>query len=229
MNKSPILAKRDLVGEATDWMREQIFSGVFPEGESLPAEGSLAVRLGLSRNAMREAMRNLRTQGLVEVSQGKRPKVKRLNADAAICTIDALLRRSGATPIDLMAVRIPLEAEIVAIATLKANSEDISLLEQTIEKLESATSVNQRIDADIAFHKYLAQITGNPVFSLMLETISGLLREAQLITFPKAGIATAMRGHLSIIEAIKAGCPDNARKAMVEHLEASKRELAQDV
>jgi DNA-binding FadR family transcriptional regulator len=225
MKKKSILAKRNLVDEATNWMREQVFSGKFSEGEILPSEGELAVQLGLSRNAMREAMRILATQGLIEISQGKRPKIKTIDTSAAISTLDVLLRRSGASLKDLIAVRFPIECEIAAIVATKANDENIKMLDQTIVNLKSANTIKERIAADMAFHKGLAQITGNPIFIIIYDIISGLLQDAQSITFPKAGVEIAIRGHSEILNSIKNGDSNTARKAMLLHLEESKRDL----
>ena len=70
------LPRLDLVQEVTERLREQILAGAFDADRSLPPEGQLGQALGVSRTVIREAMRILAAQGLVEVSQGRTPRVK---------------------------------------------------------------------------------------------------------------------------------------------------------
>ena len=87
-------ARVDLVSNVTDWIRREILSGNLSVGNKLPAEGKLADEFGVSRNVVREAMRNLRSMGLIEISQGRAPRVKASDPETAIIAMESLLRDS---------------------------------------------------------------------------------------------------------------------------------------
>src|SRR5262245_56895654 len=86
--------QRALVEQVLEQLRGRILSQDYAAGAELPPEGTLAATLGVSRTVVREAMRILRAQGLVEVSQGRRPRVKPPDSQAAVDTFGMLLQRS---------------------------------------------------------------------------------------------------------------------------------------
>ena len=72
-------------------MREQIVSGEFASGGTMPPEGKLCETMGVSRTVIREAMRMLGAQGLVEVSQGRRPRVRPADPQTVVETFGTYL------------------------------------------------------------------------------------------------------------------------------------------
>ncbi len=213
----------DLVAEVTEWIRQQIFSGVYQVDTQLPSEGKMASQFGVSRNVMREAMRNLRTLGLVETSQGRRPRVKVADLESAKVPMEYLLRSSGNSLQDLLEVRVPLETEMAVLAAQRADDTIIKRLEGAIDSLEKSRTQEQRIAADIAFHNLLAEATGNAVFTLILGTVSGLLETFhKLKTFHRSRREVTVREHRDILDAIKRGDKEAARAAMVKHLEGAR-------
>ena len=116
------LSSAKLVEQTVAVLREQIVSGNFTAGGPLPSQGELCVELGVSRSVIREAMRTLQSQGLIEVSQGRRPTVLPAGPAAAIETLSTLVERSQVSLLQLLEVRQPLEVEIAA----KANKARIT-------------------------------------------------------------------------------------------------------
>ena len=167
----------DLVAQVIDHLRKEIVSGSYAAGMSLPSEGSLAESLAVSRTVIREAMRSLRSQGLIVMSQGARPRVAEVDAGPAVESLGLLLTRSRTTLLQLTEVRQPLESRIAALAADRASEAQITALEAAIDDLERATSLGGRVEADIRFHDLLAAATGNPVFTVLLKAIGGLLDE----------------------------------------------------
>jgi GntR family transcriptional repressor for pyruvate dehydrogenase complex len=214
------IKRKSLVESVTEKLRHLILSGKLKSGETLPPEGNLAKMFFVSRTVIREAMRNLRSQGLVEVSQGHSPRVKSADPREAIDTLDVLLQRGNGTNEDLIEVRLAVECEIVATAAKRRTLEDISRLEETLTKMNAVNSLDEMIEMDVLFHKYLAQCTQNRIFVLLIETLSGLLRDAQRKSYNKKGLHSSYDNHFSILKAVKNSDSQAAKRAMMEHLEA---------
>ena len=231
--KSPIPRKRsrDLSGanrvdEVVLRLREQIVSGKLSADHSLPSEGDLATQFRVSRTVVREAMRILCTQGLVEISQGRRPRVKKADSQAAIISLDALLSRGSGSLQHLTEVRLPLEVEIAGLAAERATPEQLQTLAQTNDQLAGANSLEECIEADIAFHRALAAATNNPLFVLLLETVAQLLRESRRRTLTQSGTRLAWEEHVKIYQTVVQRDPAAAREAMRQHMRLIKRDLA---
>ena len=179
-------------------MTGKILNGEFSTGMTLLSEGNLAASFGVSRTVMREVMRTLRARGLIEMSQGKRPRVKAPDLQDVTIGLDLLLRRNHASLLNLAEVRRPLETEIAALAAARANDEHLRQLEESIHELKSAHALPERIEADVQFHRVLAEATGNPVFVLILQALAGFLRESRSRTLSYSGVelaVTATRGN----------------------------------
>lgn len=219
------LERPDRVAQVLEQLREQIMVGAFGADGVLPPEGTLAVDLGVSRTVVREAMRMLRSQGLVEVSQGKPPRVKPADPQAAIDSLGLLLRRSQGTLLHLVEARRPLESEIAALAAERATPEHLTRLAASIEQLTSARTLAERIEADVQFHRILAESTGNPVFCLVLETVSGPLHQSRRRTIAQSGVEVAAKGHREVLAAIRRRDGRAARAAMLDHLTLAERDL----
>lgn len=219
------LPRTDMVAEVRQRLSEQIIAGAFGADGSLPPEGALAESFGVSRTVIREAMRSLRAQGLVEVSQGRPPRVKPVDSQAVIDSLDLLLRRSDGTLLDLLEARRPLEGEIAALAAERATPDHHARLAAAIDDLLVAKSHAARIEADVRFHRVLAEATGNPMFGLLLEAVAGLLRESRQRTIAQSGVETAAAGHRAVLAAVERRDAEAARREMLEHLRLAERDL----
>lgn len=220
-----LLGVSNRVDEVVQRLREQIVSGKLAAGSSLPSEGDLATTLRVSRTVIREAMRILVTQGLVEISQGRRPRVKAADPQAAIVSLDALLSRGSGSLAHLTEVRLPLEVEIAGLAAERATAEQLQALAQTNEQLAGAKNLEECIEADIAFHRALATATNNPLFVLLLETVAQLLRESRRRTLTQSGVQLALEEHRKIYETVEQRDPAAARAAMRQHMRLIERDL----
>jgi len=225
--KSRTGGRPDRVATVLKQLTHEIISGQFAPGTALPPEGELAKSHGVSRTVIREAMRGLRAHGLVEMSQGKPARVRPPDPKAAIASLEMLLRRNRASLLNLMEVRRPLESEIAALAAERANDEHLRQLEHTIHELAAASTSEQRIEADVKFHRVLGEATGNPVFVLLLETLAGFLRESRQKTLAHSGVDLALQGHRAVLEAVCSRDSNKAREAMLEHLRRAARDLHQ--
>ena len=99
------LERGDLVRGAVEQLRAFILAR--DGGSELPSEAELGERLGVSRTVLREALKHLQAQGLVALSQGKRARVGSADPQAAIESLNVLLRRSEGSLLHLVEVRRP--------------------------------------------------------------------------------------------------------------------------
>ena len=184
--------------------------------------------LGVSRTVLREAMKHLQAQGLVLMSQGKRPRVRPADPQAAVESLDLLLQRSEGSLGHLVEARRPLECEIAGLAAERATPEHVEAAQAAIESLRVAKSLDEQIEADVRFHRVLAQATGNPVFLTLLDTVAGLLRESRRRTIGKHGMGVAVDHHAGILDAIRRRDPAAARAAMGHHLDVNAQHLSEE-
>ena len=215
----------NLVQTVVEQLRGQILEQRFGPEVELPPEGNLCEAFCVSRTVIREAMRTLRAQGLVEVSQGRPPRVKRADPQVTIDSLDALLRQSQVSLLHLVEARRPLEAEIAALAAQRATAMQIATLQEAITVQVAATSLKQQIEADVRFHDLLAEASGNPVFAMLLRTLVSLLRQSREKTISRTGKERALVGHRAILDAVGRHKPDKARAAMLDHLAMAEQDL----
>jgi GntR family transcriptional regulator, transcriptional repressor for pyruvate dehydrogenase complex len=231
--KSPrtkIFARRrervDLVQGVVDLLGKQILTGQLAPDQPMPPEGQLSSQLGVSRTVIREAMRILGARGLVEVSQGKLPRVKPADPAHVVDSLTTFLQRADHSLLHLIEVRLQLETAIAALAAKRATAEQIAAMEEMNRLLVGQGTLDQRIDADLRFHSLLAEATQNPVFGVLLEPLAHLMRLSRKATLSRTGAERAVAGHLAILEAIRQGDPEAARRAMYEHLAMAEQDLS---
>jgi len=224
-NFAPLRAV-DLVKEMVEQLRAQILAGRYGVDGELPPESQLSEAFGVSRTVAREAMRTLRTQGLVEVSRGRRPRVKPVDTQVAVDSLQALLIRSGAALTHLGEIRRVVEVEIAGMAAERATAEEIQAMQEAIDEQQAARSVKKQIEADHRFHELLARASRNPLFPLLLSTIGPLLHESRRRTISRVGTERAIEGHIKILDAVARRASEEARQAMRVHLCMAEEDLA---
>jgi len=208
----------NLVDTVVDQLRQLILKGEFGDTGEMPSEGDLGTQFGVSRTVTREAMRILRTQGLVDVSRGKMPRVRPVDPMVAVESLQNHLHRSSASLAQLIEIRHALEPAIASLAAERATLADIEKMRELILAQEKAAGLNDQIEADIQFHNKLALATRNPIFPLLLSTVLPLMFESRRRTISKVGVARALIGHRAILEAVHQRDAKGARAAMEMHL-----------
>jgi GntR family transcriptional repressor for pyruvate dehydrogenase complex len=214
-----------LVEQVVLHLRRQILTGEFAVGAELPPEGALGTSLGVSRTVVREAMRVIRAQGLVEVSQGRNPRVRPVDPQFAVDGLALVLDRTDSSLASLVELRRPLESEIAALAAKRAGPEHLKQLRATIDELRSAATLEERVLADMRFHAVLAEATGNLLFVMVLQSVWSLLKRSRLITIPRSPVDLPVRWHERILNAVARQDDASARRAMLDHIDAAASDL----
>ena len=222
MNPSTRLTRitaSDKVQKIISAIRSFILDGGLPPGTELPSEKDLSDRLGVNRFSLREALRALQIQGLIEIRHGRRPRVAAPSPEPAARIIGLTLKRSESSLLHLIEARLGLETQIARLAALRATRRDVDDLRATIECIEAdPKNVLLCVEKDVEFHNILVSTTGNAVFDIMLAPLTELLRESRIETV-KGGADRIIIGHRAILAAVAAADGEGAAEAMRRHLE----------
>jgi len=214
-----------LVEQVVQALREEILSGRYDATGQLPPQGELCQRYGVSRSVIREAMRQLESQRLLTVGRGRRPQLAPLNGQAVAESLQILLRRSGATLFHLMQIRQVLEVEIARLAARNMDEETLLRLHVAVKQQEQAQDVEQQIRADLAFHRILAEATGNPLFVFLMDALAELMYESRKTTIGRGLNSRAVAGHRGILAALASGDEEKVVQAMQAHLADAAEDL----
>jgi GntR family transcriptional regulator, transcriptional repressor for pyruvate dehydrogenase complex len=202
-------------------IQDSIHNGGLKEGDQLPAERELAQQFGVSRTAVREAVKTLHEKGLVEAYPGRGTFVTSGSSNSFKLTLDRMMRSGPPeSAVHLTEVREILEPEIAALAAQRADEEMLSAMREAISVMDVARSDAEAfIEGDLDFHLALAEAAANPLILSLIDSIVGLLREQRMRTyFVKGGPERGQYHHKRILEAVEHRDPQGAREAMRAHL-----------
>lgn len=218
------IQRRKLSQAVLDRLMERIDRGELAAGEQLPSERELMETLGVGRPAVREALQALERSGIITITHGERARVAVPSAASLVAQIAGgaqhLLRTRPNTLEHLKEARIFLEAGLARMAAERATPADIDMLRARIEQQRrSRPRPGEFLDGDMAFHRQIAEMTGNPIFPALIEAMFGWLTESyrSLVRAPGAESLT-LAEHERILAAIAARDPGQAEDAMREHL-----------
>jgi GntR family transcriptional repressor for pyruvate dehydrogenase complex len=202
-------------------IEDSILKGALQAGAQLPAERDLAHQFGVSRTAVREAMKTLREKGLVEAYAGRGTFVTNGSARSMRQTLDRVMRGDPSEgAVQLVEVREILEPEIAALAAQRSDEEARSAMRESIAVMDAARlDAEAFIEGDLDFHLALAEAAANPLILSLIDSIVSLLREQRMRTYYiEGGAERGQYHHKRIMEAIDHRDPQGAREAMRAHL-----------
>ncbi len=226
-NAGPIV-RRKLSDEVFSRLKRLITSGDLQPGDEMPSERELMERFRVGRPAVREAMQALAGLGLVAISHGERAKVLRLTAQSILRQVDAGAQIMLASSYDslehLKSARIFFERGMAREAAANATAADLADLRAILDRQHASLGDAEAfISADMALHKRIAAISGNPLYAGVSEAMLGWLKEYHTETLIWSGKEKyTLAEHAEIIDRIEARDADGAENAMVKHLERSR-------
>jgi GntR family transcriptional repressor for pyruvate dehydrogenase complex len=199
-----------------------IVKGDLKAGDQLPAERELAQRFGVSRTAVREAVKALREKGLVEAYSGRGTFITDGTTQAVRQSLDLMVKigqPEGST--HLAEVRAILEPEIAALAAVRIQEAELSTMRDAVSAMDRAGAKDPElyIEADLDFHLALAEGAANPLILSLLDSIVALLREQRMKIFRvPGGPERGQIHHKRILEAVERRDAEKSREAMRAHL-----------
>ncbi|WP_225822056.1 FadR/GntR family transcriptional regulator [Streptomyces naphthomycinicus] len=204
--------------EALEQILQVVRLGLVPGGERLPAERELAERLGISRVTLREVLKVLQDQGLVEARRGRYGGTFVLpRPDAG--GEDELRRRISEVDIeDVLRFREVLEVGAAGLCAAHGlDPEQAERLREALDRTQGAPLADYR-RADTLLHLTLAELCGSPSltaqYAAVRATVNDLLDCIPLLV---RNLEHSQRQHTALVEAVLDGDADGAREMMREH------------
>ena len=220
----PSLGQEALYKRIAAHVRELIETRELQPGERLPPERELARMLGVSRIPVREALRTLAAQGLIEIRHGQGTFVAPSGVDAAVRELAGALLHQRHTFEELFAIRRLLEPASAQWAALRAGPAEIDRLRRALVAMEAACDADPADyetigDHDAQLHLEIAAGAANRVLLRIMQAIQDL-HEQQLQTSlrVRGPLDGSLADHRRIVAAIAAGDPVEAGSAMLDHL-----------
>lgn len=222
--------RRSVPEEVFEQIAADVLSGEMRPGEALPSERRLAEMLGVSRPAVREALKRLSAAGLVEVRQGDVTTVRDFRQHAGLDLLPRLLFRNG--ELDVSVVRSMFETrlrngpKIAELAAERRGPELAELLEDSLVRLETEEDPIEWQRHAIKFWDHVVDSAGSIVDRLMYNAFR-VAYEPALTALATAATAEAKRpaAYRKLADAICAGDPAEARKAAEDLLELANTTL----
>ena len=216
----PVQTER-LYQQIVEQIEERAVAGDLKVGDQLPSERELGEQFGVSRTAVREAIKILREKGLIEVRPGRGTFVTNGTPDAMRQSLDLMMKFGSVDGSDnLVEVRGILEPEIAALASKRITEDGIAAMREAVATMDTALdNVDLFVEADLDFHLALAEATQNPIIPALLDTIIDLLRQQRRrIGLVNGGLRRGQYHHKRILDAVVRHDPQAARQAMQQHL-----------
>jgi GntR family transcriptional repressor for pyruvate dehydrogenase complex len=209
----------------------RIESGRLKPGAKLPSEAMLAPEFGVSRTVVREAISRLKHAGLLESRQGSGVFVT-IEAVIKPLKIDASATDSREAVLQIVELRRAIESEVAAVAAQRRSSSDLEAITKAFQAIdEDVAAGGDGVAPDVAFHRTIAQVTGNPYFLKTLDFLSQYLTAATRVTRANEAqrlefVRQVRDEHKAIIQAIRQRDPMAARNAAAAHMFNAARRLA---
>lgn len=198
---------------------EYLLSGAIEPGMRMPSERQLAEAFGVGRSAMREAIKALSLIGLVEVRQGDGTYLRKADSALLPDVIEWGLLLGERRTMDLVEARQEIEIVLAGLAARRRTDQDIEELIGIVARMEHATTVDSFVEADVQFHMRLAETAGNLALRDIHASIQALLRAwiSRVLAAPGSRLPSYLK-HVPILDAVIAGDPLAAQRAMDAHM-----------
>jgi GntR family transcriptional regulator, transcriptional repressor for pyruvate dehydrogenase complex len=217
------IKRRRLSDQVSAQIQVRIASGELRSGDKLPPERELAETFGVSRGAVREALRSLERSGLVSLQAGARGGAFIGEGDPSLIG-DSFrnLYQLGSVSLDeLTEARLWLASTVVRIACARATDADLDRLTANVDEAEElikAGRFEEKIDVQIEFHNLLASTTRNAVMAMLMGAVMEVMRDFAHAAGGERHALT-IKARRRLLDALRKRDADEAVTAMTEHLE----------
>jgi DNA-binding FadR family transcriptional regulator len=219
----PRLSRAQQVAAA---LEDEILAERLPVGAHLARRVELMDRFGISPTTMNEAMRILRTRGLIAVRPGNgggifvssQPPQVRLGG------MDLWFDATHTNPLDLFEARIHLEQGVNGVAFERADPSDVASMMDAVDRMDAASSARDFLEAVVAFHRALVVAARLPVLDDMHQAVTTLLlaslSRAEFIPDHDAKVAASASVHREIAHAVQTRDAEAFAEVMGRHHES---------
>lgn len=207
--------------EAILKIKEMIVAGDLRPGDRLPPEKELSESLGLSRNSLRESVKALELIRVLDVRRGDGTYVTSLEPALPLEAMSFVVDLHGDDSVlEMLAVRRILEPAATSLAAINARPEDLDHLVDLMRSAAAASSVDELVAHDLAFHRAIAEASGNRYLTSLIDSLSSHTVRARIwrgIT-QESAVSVTLREHQLILDAIRAHDPDLAAALTLAHV-----------
>jgi DNA-binding FadR family transcriptional regulator len=208
----------------------RIMAGEFKPGERLPPESTLCETFAVSRSVLREATRVLVAKGLV-VSRQKAGTIVRPRSDWHLLDPDVLYWMIQTKPAadfveTLMTVRRIFEPAVAAMTAKVASEDQLRGIAEAYAGMEAASNPDELLEPDLAFHRRIAEATGNDLLAYIGNMLSLALRESIKLSSQLPNThALSLPRHKAILTALLNRDPLSARQATLVQLQETREDI----
>ncbi|MBB4689404.1 FadR/GntR family transcriptional regulator [Amycolatopsis jiangsuensis] len=212
--------------QVANQLREQIIGGALPTGTRLPSEAELCTMFGVSRSTVREALRLLASQQLIDTTRGVTGGSFVAAPDAGAVaenlggTLGLLVNTNSLSVDNLVEARLMIEPPAARLAAERAGEVDLESLRRTLEQT-AQLHPDKGFVLHWDFHTTLVSVTGNPLLRLMCQPVNSVLRSRlhRERVDPRRW-AEIDADHERIYAAVAGGDGDAAERLTRAHLDA---------
>lgn len=206
----------DLVVKA---LLKEFHDSAWQPGTQLPSERELAEQLGVSRNALREALKQLQFMGMISIRHGEGVFVNALDHTAFFKHLGTLIQLDSTAIDELIEARIAIESTTSRLSATRATADDLEAIEMYTGMSNSESDAAEFSRTDTSFHLAIAEAAHNRVLLHLFRHIQGALAEQQELIAAIPGIQRISADyHRRIFEAIKAKDGTEASLLITEHI-----------
>lgn len=222
----PPAGKLPAYTQAADRIRRAIQLGHFDQGERLPTEEMLATQLGFSRVTVREAIRHLEGEGLLDIRRGARGGLfVRPNEEAEDRQL-AELRSRWKEIDDLFDFRLGVECVAARLAAARRTGDHLARMAAALDAFRNGEKSSSFRRADSAFHLAIADAADNAYLRQAIEEARiGMFLPFDVLAVSPTSWSRQPVQHQGIFDAVEARDPARAKDAMRRHLDASRRHM----
>ena len=210
---------RKLPEQVADKLREMIIQESLKTGAKLPAEAELMERFGVSRSTVREAVKILQTEHIVDIRQGQGTF---LCAMPGLASAPLGLRFADQEELiaQLLETRLLIEPNVAALAAVRRQEKQLAAMKTLLDKMDNAYLHGEDYTPyDFEFHSMIAQCTGNDVMMRLLPTIHESIQAGYHHTRRVEGsYQRASQCHLEMYRGILEHDSERARRAAQRHM-----------
>jgi GntR family transcriptional repressor for pyruvate dehydrogenase complex len=205
-------------------LRERILRREFPEGTALPPERELVTQTRMSRTTVREALRILEVQGLVQIRTGRSGGafVQRPGEESIASSVNLMIRGRRIRMAALLETRESIEPSCAQLAAKYRTDADLDQLQRANDAIETDGTLADFLTANIDWHIAVAVASHNELLTgFMLALSRAIYASTDNQGFIDAEVrATTVRAHRTITDAIRARDPEAAVRRMKRHVHA---------
>jgi len=218
----PSRTSRDLTTTLVAGLKQMISDGDLHHGAKLPPERDLAKRFSVNRASVRQALKALEVMGVVRQRVGDGTYLTKDASSTLSAPLEFLLLVDGITTGELYEARRIFEPELAARAARRHTADELQQLEESVsdmKRLFESGSLAEVAACDQRFHRLIWEMAGNRVCLRMFVPLHRTMTNSFAVSWSVHDYAAAISSHTGIIEAIRAGDAEAARRSMNEHLD----------